>query len=272
MKNALLTTLLISFNVAASLSQAIKQTHIPLDNTSGIPFSKQQRDVFVDGFEIDKFGNYYFLGGNTISTWLVKFNGTKSIYRKKQGVNIGQKLYIHNDKVYTFNYLRNTLSVSGMDGEQISTYKKITPQRINSFRFIDSTLIVDNNDKVDISLTNYQLYTLTGQKNGITFNAYNIPEDIVKNKDIRNSVYLGKWNGKYLFWTVDDKRLDFEKYFLVNNKGAIEKTKSLNSKPFGHGFEDYEEFKKLRNGVIYIFGYKGKGGIITQLSVTEMFK
>jgi len=273
MKKSFWVACIILTNSSICFSQVIKkQVHIPLNNLTGIPYTNQQGEIFIQGFEIDNAGSYLFLNGSASLTSLVKFNATKNVYRKTYKDDLGSQLFIYGSKIHIFNYLSNDLSVLDANGNILSKYNHITSDKINSYRFLDSNLIIDVNKPKSFDL-DYKLYNLKGQKIKNINNIYNLPPKVYRNDQaVTGVIYLGKWDNKYLFWYIDDKRLDFERFWITNDNGDVLKTKYFQSKQFGNGFEEVGEFKKLRNGTIYILGYNGKDGIITELSPAEMFK
>lgn len=273
MKKSSLLTLLIVINLSVCFSQTgiKRQIVVPMNNLNGVPYSVVEGFLSLDGFEIDKAGNFYFLNGNTKSSILVKVKENKFLYRKTYNGYIGSQLHIFNNNIYVLNYSKNNISVFATNGSLITRYNHITSENINSYRFVDSTLVIDTLD--NSGDLNYALYSIKGQKIKNISNPYNLPDRVFRNEQATGSVlYLGKWNNKYLFWYIDPKRIGYEKFWLVNDDGEVLKTKFFESKQFGTGYEDFEEFKKLRNGSIFVFGHKGKQGIITELSPAEMFK
>lgn len=283
MKRVIFIAILVFVAVSTSFCQSIiiKQTHIPLDNIKGIPYSKSDGELSVDGFDVDEQGNFYFLnigapGSNGLpnSTLIVKYYGNKSIYRKNYKAVIGDNLYIYNKYIYSLNQMTNDICVLTTDGVISNRYKHVTTASINSYRFLDGGLIIDViNNSVGNGMT-YDLFTLSGTKVKSIPNAYNLPPSLfVDNRTPTDAVYLGKWNNKNVFWYIDDKRqVGYEKFWIADDDGNVLKTKFFQSKIFGTGFENIEEVKKLRGSSIFIFGHNGKDGIITELSLTEMFK
>jgi hypothetical protein len=184
----------------------------------------------------------------------------------------GSQLYIYDNKVYVLNPVKNNISVYSTNGELVNEVNHFTADTINSYRFIDSTLITDLVTTANGGAWNYCQYNLSGKKKRKINNPYELPSTVyIKDQAKTGVLYLGKWNNKYVFWFIDDSRMGYEKFWLVNEKGTILSTKYFLSKKFGTGFENLEEFKKLRNDSIFIFGHDGKDGIVTELPLTGMF-
>jgi len=137
---------------------------------------------------------------------------------------------------------------------------------------VDSSLVIDVVKKSDAGALDYDLYTLSGTKIKRITNPFNLPLRVFKNDQAEPGVlYVGKWGNNYVFWSYDDKRLGYEKFWLANDDGQVLKTAYFQSKQLGMRFEN-EQGGKLRNGSIFVLGHIGKEGIVTELSISEMFK
>jgi len=250
-----------------------KQVRIPLNNDNGVPFYKDEYDYYVDGFDIDINGNFYFLGGD--NAIIACFNGENLKFRKKYTEFKSNQIYLLDDKIYLFDYMfeQNNLFILNRDnGNIISRNQNIVKNRVNTYLFRDTSLIVElfNNQKgIDMATEmGYVLFSLSGQFIKKVNNIYNLPKFLI-NED---EEFLGKWEDSYVFWDYDlDKRL--YKFILRNKKGEIVATQNFDEKVFGKSFYGSPiEHKKLRNDNIYILGHDDKDAIITELPLKELFK
>lgn len=270
-RNIVLFAFILSGNMAALAQSPVKkQTHIPLSNLKGIPYTFADRAYYVGGFDVDDSGNYYFLNGDNVVSTLVKFNGDKLIYRKKSKDYTGIQFYISGNNLFVLNYLSHSLYAVDKDGNLLKAYSHFTNKPINTSRFLDTMLVLD---VLNSNMTlNYYAYSLSGKFYKNTQNPFDLPNNIyAKNRSVTDAVYIGKWNDKYVFWDVDSRRQGYEKYWLVNVNGDVLKTRYYQSKVFGETFEIPENYEKIKNNTIYVFGHNGTDGIITELSLSDMF-
>ena len=247
-------TLLVCFNSFFGFSQefVFKQTLIPLDNLNGVPFTKDKdlNDLLIDGFEVDNNGNFYFCGGEKTAVIAV-FSGNKQIYRKRYNEFVPGKLYIYNNKLYTFNYYdKNDLIVlNPIDGSFIKKYNHISSKNIGFYTFVDSSLITRT---LKTSDDLFEQYTLTGKYVKEVSNLYNLPSSIIPVND-SNYELIGKWNDYFIFWDLirDNNDSQIQKFWLINKEGEVLATKSLVNKNniFGRVYiENPPEHRKVRNG------------------------
>jgi hypothetical protein len=274
-----LIILIIAIQFAPDLCypQAIikKQTFIPLSNIKGIPFSDGDfDDEKVDGFNVDKKGNYYFVNYHNHLTILAAFSGNKQLYRKKYS-NIYGLLHIYKDRLYIFQHSNTNelYSFDISDGLLINKINFNIKGNVNSYRFVDSLLIIDTLVRDTSFALNYFAYNLSGVKKRKINNPYYLPSIFDKNSS--SAQFLGIWNNFYLFWDYDTENSSNDKYWIADKNGKIIKTKLFNNKALGHNFPNPESYRKYKDGFIYVLGYKGDKddmGIISKLSVEEMFK
>ena len=279
MKNKFFFTPLICLVTFSCFSQILKEKHvlIPLDNTIGVPFYRERElaDLVVDGFEIDNKGNFYFMGGNL--TCLAEFSGNKQLFRKTYREFPSSSIYIYNNKLYTF-YNRgdnnNLFVIDPSNGLVLKRYNKIADTHFNSYKFVDSSLVVEFST---FPKSVYHLYSLNGKYINNAIGRYNIDTLIVPRSDGNfQANYIGKWGDSNVFWDiVDEKNNQVEKFWLVNKQGKIIATKQLpnNSVIFGNDFyEDFPtEHRKVRNGNLYVLGRKGKNAVITIVPLNSFF-
>lgn len=251
-----------------------KQVKIPLNNDNGVPFYKDEIDYYIDGFDIDKKGNFYFLGGE--NAILACFTGENLKFRKTFTEFRPNQIYLLDDKIYLFDdkFRKNNLfSLDRNSGNIISRNQNILKNSVNSFLFRDTSLIIEifNNQKsIDMSTElGIVLFSLTGKFLKQVNNVYNLPSNL--NPKSGAGQYLGQWNDDYVYWAYDlDNRL--YKFILRNKKGEIIATQNIDEKVFGKKFYGNPiEHRKLRNGSIYILGRDEKEVIITELPLKELF-
>jgi|GEM_PF-6499882 len=277
MKKVILT-IFISASISVCFSQTFmkKQIIIPLNNTTGVPFYKddQTHDFVEDGFDIDSKENFYFLGGDK-STCLAEFSGNKQIYRKTYKEFSTAALYIYRNNLYTFDNSRNNLFVLKLiDGSLIKRYNHISAKHFNSYKFVDSSLVLEYLAGPDFT---YEQFNLNGKYIGKVTGSYNIASNIIPEKgENPQCVFLGKWNDKYVFWDiVNSNNTQFEKFWLVDKLGNILATKILPNNNIIFGEDYYEAFptehRKVRNGKLYVLGRRGSSALITEVPLDSFF-
>jgi hypothetical protein len=273
----ILLAFLICFNTLFCFSQTFpkKQILIPLSNVNGVPFYKDEElhDLAIDGFEIDNKGNFYFMGGDKMEC-LAVFSADKQIFRKKYKECPDCHLYIYKDTLYTFNRQTNDLIVlNSLNGSLIKVYNHITSKHFNSYAFADSSLIAEI---LNYPNRNYEQYTFSGKYVKAVPNSYNITQFTIPKKNAYSDcAFLGKWDNNYIFWAiVDDNDSQIQKFWLVNDKGKMLATKSLQNKGniFGQIYaENPNEHRKVRNGNLYVLGRKGNNALITEIPLDSFF-
>jgi hypothetical protein len=276
-------------------AQPHKQTRIPLDNTSAIPFSidRETGNYYIDGFEIDEQGFFYFLslGGEynpeIKRSELGVYSGTKLKYRKVYNDFYPWKIYIVKNKLYVFDYMymgggNNIFVLNSKDGRIINKYGHIIKNQINSVEFIDTCFIAEifNKDSVVTMKTElgFGQFDLTGKFIKKVDNCFNLPVTVYS-KIIgfgRTVQLLGKWNNYYVFWEfiLDDNnnlKNNHDKIFLIDKEGKKVAEVILEDKMFGKSFGGANENRKLRNDNIYILGHEGKTALITELPLKDLF-
>jgi hypothetical protein len=253
-----------------------KQVRIPLDNQKGVPYYySEEFDYSIEGFEVDKQGNFYFLGGEKAT--LSCFKGNSPIFRKTYTEFMSNQIYAFNDKLYVFddNYNKNNLFVlDKANGEILNKYPNIIKNSVNSYLFRDTSLIMevfDNKKKIDMSTQlGFALFSLTGKFIKQVNNAYNFPVNLSP-KAPEWGQFLGQWKNDFVFWNYDYKNKQY-KFSLKSIEGKIITTQGIDEELFGKSFyENPLEHKKLRNDTIYMLGYESKNAVITKLPLKELF-
>jgi hypothetical protein len=286
MKKILIFTLVI-FNFCLTFSEqglTYSQIKIPLDNKTGVPCAYVifgQKYPCVEGFEIDKNGNFYFLGGD--STILACFSDRTQKYRRQFNEFHASSLYITEGKLYLFDraYNKNHTNVSNSifvielsTGHIFDKHQNIIRNVINSCEFKDTSLILevfDKQKKIDMSTElGFALYSLSGKFIKQVNNRYNLPDSLKPNKLF--PFFLGTWNNYLVYQKYDYNTRQFD-FFLRNNEGKLISTVKIDENLVGKEFYlGYAEHKKIRNDNLYILGYKGKDAIITILPLKDLFK
>lgn len=274
-----LVSILFSIKWAVCFSQiTYKQTRIPLNNSTGVPFSKPENgmDYSIGGFDIDEKGKYYFSGGEGPFVIAI-FDGAKLIFRKQYREFGNDNLYLYGHNLYMFDNRYSPLthdivnSLFVLDKSNctvIGKYKQIVKKSFNSYKFVDGFLIIDTiAAKTGITKTVHLKFNLRGQFIKEVNNEYDLPANFLNG----HGQFLGKWNDSYLFCNCDLEQKGC-KFYLLNRFGTVIGQKSIPDKQFGQVYyEDPEENRKLRNGTIFVLGREGKSAIITELPVKEIF-
>ncbi|HZY39189.1 MAG TPA: hypothetical protein VFE53_21180 [Mucilaginibacter sp.] len=273
MKNTILT-LLIALTTFSCFSQSFpkKQTLIPLSNVNGVPFYKDQdtNDWVIDGFDIDKNGTFYFLGGDNVDC-LAVFTGNKQIFRKTYKEVPGRLLYFYQNNLYTLggNKNRNLITALNTSNGSIIKSYHIPDKHIDEYFFIDSGIVVG---AMGDTAMWYQRYDLSGKYIGVSPNEYNVAPSIIPEKG-KFSIceLLGKWNGNYVFWGNSDLDASHQLY-LVDNEGKVLAKRIIPNGLTGKGYyEEPGDYRRLRNGSFFVLGRKGNYALITEIPLASFF-
>ncbi|HZY36877.1 MAG TPA: hypothetical protein VFE53_09530 [Mucilaginibacter sp.] len=246
-----------------------------MDKVKGVPFYKDDEfGIIVDGFEIDEKNNFYFLGGYPTVNFAA-FSGNKQLFRRTFNKSVPpSQLFIYKKNIYTFDQDKNNLYVLDIsNGSLTKIYPHILNKHVNSYKFVDSTLVVEL--AVDTSSI-YEQYSLSGRYIKRASGRYNMPQSVMPSRNPKDSfVLIGKWNNNYVFSGIEVKDLSVEKYLLMNAEGKILATRIVprNNSTFGEDY--YESFptehRKVRNGNLYVLGLKGNNALITEVPLTSLF-
>ena len=256
-----------------------KQIFIPFNNDTGVPFSvdEELNDMVVSGFDVDSKGNYCFFGGNKAGC-LAVFNITTQKFRKLYTDVPASSLFIFRDSLYTF--FKNDggenklIKIDIANGTILKKYPNLTDKYIHTTQFADSTLIIGYYGNQNDSLKEkYASYSLTGKYLGETVSLYHIPLSIFPDKNTQSFCELvGYYNGNYVFWSITNSKFNLERLWLVNKEGAILATVNLPGDFAGDAYADNpRENRKVRNGIFYIMGKKGKTCVITEIPLATLF-
>ena len=280
-KNIMLTILMCVVVTCCSSTPAYKQTTIPLNNVNGVPFFKDKIvDYCIEGFEVDEQGNFYFLAGE--KTTLAVFSGAKLTYCNNYKEFKPNQIYILKNRLYILddNSENNLYVLDTSNGSIVKEYNNIIKNQINSFEFIDTSIIVevfDLKERIDMSTKlTFAEINLSGKLIKQVNNSFNLPDALYPKQFGDNSIqFLGKWNNAFLFWSWDINK-DVYKFWLQDGNGKVIATVNIEDKMFGNSLYgksgNPNEHRKLRNGSIFILGREGDNAIITELPLKELFK
>jgi len=226
-------------------------------------------DFFIDGFEIDNNGNFYFLGGDK-SISLAVFSGSQLIYRaryKNISTGVGQ-LYFSRNVLYTFNRLspNKLFLINPINGVIIKAYENKVSEKINSYTFTGNNLIIQS---LSDSKIIYNQYTLTVKRIRQAVNKYNllfnIPNDVQ---------FLGNWKDKFVFYMISGRNFEKQRFYVTDKSGKILAQRILanDNLIFGDGYaENPPEDRKVRNGNLYVLGRKSNFALITEIPLQNFF-
>jgi hypothetical protein len=244
----------------------------------GVPYYQDETDYYIDGFEIDSLGNYFFCGGD--SAMLVKYTPDKKIvFRKKYHEFQAGQIYLRQNSVYLFDnkFEKNGLFVvNTTSGEIVDSVPHVIKNRINSFLFSDSFLIAevfDYQKRIDMTTKRcFVKFDVAGKLVGQVPNRYNMPLEMYPARYEENAVqYLGRWKGACVYWGYDPEK-GLYKFWLGNDSGEIfaraNFQKAITGKVY---YGNPNEHRKLRNDKIYILGRKDKNALITTIPLEELF-
>jgi hypothetical protein len=273
-------TLIISIKLFSAFSQSLpqKQILIPLNNLNGVPYDigYEIKDYYIQGFEIDEKGDFYFLGGSS-TTYLAKFTGSKLIYRHSfsKNVAIGSQLFFRKDTLYTYNseVPHTTYLINPTNGQLIKNYKSKDKEDINSFQFLADGIITESYGN---SPVHYYLYDLRGDKIKQVPNKFNLPFMFSSSSaPWATAQFIGMWKDKFVFYSrrIDSNTMK-DGFFTTDNTGKIIQQKVIVNylNTFGQTFaESPPEFRKVRDGNLYVLGRKGKLALITEIPLETLF-
>lgn len=295
-KNLIPLLSLLALMLLCSGFTPVKQIILPLGNPNGVPCfistDEGYEDIYIDGFAVDSEENAYFAGGDNKKATLLCYSlrDNRTVYRKPlPGISPGS-LDIHNDTLYTLEEWgpMRELSISKVDmrsGKLLSTTRKELPRYINNALFVDGSINLWGTEYFNIGRKDFseKLHFLQCDLSGhITAdsigNLYNLPPAVLADKnDIASAQYIGRYEGKYVFYDVNmhsNEKICF--IYLVNPDGTIAARQSIPYETIGVSFNaasqgSPEGHKRVQNGKLYMLGQKGKNLVVTVFSLEEMF-
>lgn len=263
----------ISFSISAS-NFKYKQIKIQLDNEKGVPYKKviKNRIYCIEGFDVDEYGNLYFLGGGENAT-LACFSDTILKFKRRYKDFYSSAIYISDDKLYLFDLTNNSTSfpsnslyvLNKDSGKIINKYLHLVDNKVNSCYFRDTSLILEIVDNSGMSLF-YTLFNLEGRYIKQVNNIFNLPEGFNF-----KATFIGEWNNNYLYSYHDVDKNEY--IFLLSNKqGKLLATMKIDDKLFGDFFVmGAMKYDILRNGNIYVLGIDKTNILITILPIKDLF-
>ena len=294
-KNLISLLALFPFALLCSGFTPVKQITIPLGNPDGVPCfistDEGDEDIYIDGFAVDSKENVYFAGGGDKKATLLCYSlqDNRTVYRKTlPGISSGA-LYIHHDTLYTLEEWgpMGELSISKVDmrsGTLLSTTQKELPRRLDYALFQDGSINLWWTEHFNIGRKDFsekerhEQRDLSGNVIADSIgNLYNLPPSVLTNSDIASAQYIGRYEGKYVFYDVNthsNEKICF--IYLVNPDGTIAARQSIPNETIGSSFNaasqgSPESHKRVQNGNLYLLGQKGKDLVVTVFSLQEMF-
>ncbi|MFB9843217.1 hypothetical protein [Mucilaginibacter ginsenosidivorans] len=273
-------TLLLCLNGLFSLSQTFqkKQTLIPLDNIKGVPFMKDPdvpMDLLIMGFDVDSKGNFYFFGGK--QPCLAVFDYNRQIYRKiYKELNSGTELHSYKGSFYDFTFDKKGelifIKINMTNGSLYKINNPLVSKHFVAKTIMDSCIILQTPSKNSDDYI-FEKFDLNGKFLKQVSNEYDIPVNIFPDKKEPSDWDLvGKWDGNFIFWTIDPESSGHEKLCMVNKDGKILATKLLPANFSGKGYaENPSEDRKVRNGSFFVLGRQGNYALITEVPLQTFF-
>lgn len=271
-----LLALLILLATSCSANPEYRQIKIPL-GADGVPFYKEGVFIYLEGFDVDKDGNFYFLGGEKAT--LACYSGTTLKFRKKYDEFNSGQIYLIDRKLYLFdiaNKKNNLVIIDIPSGSILSRKDSIIKNWVNSYIFRDSCLIIqvfDNKKEINMSTQlAFAQFDLGGRFVKQVDNRFNLPTVLYPNDfELYGNLFLGVWEGNYIYCNIDIDTKSY-KFTMRDIEGKLLHTTNIDEKIFGKiFFGNPYEHEKLRNGNIYILGRDEKNAIITVLPIKELF-
>jgi hypothetical protein len=254
------------------------QIELPLSNTEGVPYLKDEVDYSIEGFDIDTGGNYYFLSGKKAT--LVKISKDKKVvFRKTYAPLHANRIELIGTQLFTFNDQDDSNSLFALsiaDGRVLVHHSRIIKNQVNAYYINDSSVIAevfDYQKRIDMKTKPcFVKFDLAGRLIGQVQNRYDLPPNLYPKEYEDNAVqYMGRWNTAYVFWGYDPEK-GIYKFWLENDSATVLVTATFEKKILGKVYYgNPNEHRRLRNGNIYVLGRKEKNAFITEIPLTELF-
>lgn len=272
-------------HVSCSQELHVNKDTIPISKGSnGIPIYMEEDTYYLEGFEVDLNGDYYFMTGTPENAILVKFNSKNELFRKQYKEFHPSRIHITNDSIILFDYYfeRNNLFILNKENGEIKYHRNnILTNRVNSFAYLDDRIILEIfNDQPVIDINTelgYIEMNFSGNIIGSSDHEYgllggmsNMPFKI-NNPELNIPWSLGIWKDCLLFFYIDFVTFDYV-FVLYNPNLQSTYSYTLSENFFDKQFYDpWHELLKLRNGIIYAVGHRNNNIIISKLKMDEMF-
>ena len=251
-----------------------------MSQKNGIPaqYTKEYKDYFIEGFDIDSVGSYYFLCGQKAT--LVKIGRDKSpLFRKTYDQFSPNSMTVQKGKIFIFDntYNHNTLTVlNSQNGDIIKQYPKLLLNVVNSCFYDDSAIILEvfNAEKPITMNTNvaYLKYRMNGEFIEEVKDKYGVPLSIFSEQAVNMVGYIvGQVNDTLVFKKSDDE-IGNCTFWIGDTSGKIFQKAVITGKIFGTFLpEGEQEHFKVRNRNIYVLSRKEKNVCITIIPIDQLF-
>jgi len=184
------------------------QIIIPLDNLKGVPYQMEMGTYDLGGFEVDKNGCFYFLGGKQAT--LAVFKQNVSLFRKRYKEFDSGNLFIYSNKIYTIDILynfstkkfkNNLVELNIGDGTTNKIYDHIIASPFNTYKFVDDCLITEEASNVAPAYkSTFTQYSLLNHLKKQIENNYDLPAQFYpKNYADEGVNFLGTWNNYHIY-------------------------------------------------------------------------
>ena len=243
----------------------INKVTISLDNfdINGLKYHSTNLGVFIDGFDIDQEGNYYFLtrtkdGNSYLSKFSNSLNPTKIWEQKLENGGYGKINHESDSILILLDEKSNSLVwIRDTDGTVLKKFNNFITNKIVDCNFLENTISCELYNIPDQESTRlesgYALFDFYGNLIGSAKNLYDLDEEsFLQTKGISSFIYDIE--------TFDHKHLKLEYYkrnyylitldstgSLINETKISEENLKLNMLPGKH-----DELIKIVNGVLNI--------------------
>ncbi len=285
MKMKLFFSLIIfTFHIVVGCSQ--NELHIKKDSISfkDVPINKNNDQYYLEGFEVDSNGVYYFLTGSSNNAILTKHDGNKVLLKKRYTEFHPSRMYLVNDSIILFDYYyqeNNLFILNKINGEVLYSKNKILTNRVNAFAYINNKIILEVfNDQPNIDMrtkTGYLEMDFSGNIMGAAAHDYGLLGGLkdlpfeIKNREWNTTWFIGEWQNRLLFYYVDFETSN-NVFVLYDPNTKLKKTNILAESYFEKNFYDpWLELIKLRTEILYVVGHDEKNVIVQQIRMGDMF-
>lgn len=278
-----------------------KQTIIQLNTEKGIPvdpvfpnlpLDKIKSSSSIDGFDVDKSGNIFFLSGNHHT--LTVFKNEKKMLSKNYNELFFSKIHIYENQIYAYcnkynkstSLPENSLYVlNKLNGNIENTYKHLITNTTQQPHYLDSFFVIEvHEENKTLPKTTFFLYDLKGTfiqeiNNPLNLSVkeykliYEMKNKLIGAMDFK---FLGFWKSYRIYMHKDysEKLIRPTQFTLTDNLGNIIKTFGMDSEVLGDYFYGPEnDFEIIRNGSIFVLrrDKEVKNAILTEIPLEKIF-
>lgn len=275
----------------------VRQIVLPLGGREGVPyFDAQGEGYLVDGFAVDvEEENVYFTaGGKEAVIFCYSLKENRAVYRKPLKVASSGSLRFIDGKLYTLAqwtvFCKHSVIVSQINpatGEVVETKQGKSPVSINSLIFVDDKIslwCIENLPQMEdkfwqgeyvSSIDSYFLFDLSGNKIEAMDNLYHLnPVILTGDQKIEHSQYIGRYQGKPVFYDVSDRHVLF--YLVDDNGQVIKQSPALPDSEIGLPFNaasqgNPEDHKLIVGDKMYILAEKDGKAVISVYRMADLF-